>query len=76
MIAKLLQEPPDQEVNKTEEIKENGEAMEQQDEIKNPNRLLSIYHTRIELYYMQQRMEVSGQLYEQALETAEKLIGF
>ena len=53
MIAKLLKEPLDgQEEIKTEEIKENEEVIEQ-DEIKNPNRLLSIYHTRIELYYMQ-----------------------
>ena len=76
MIAKLLGEPmPD--VNKTEEIKEDQPSQQvAQDQIKNPNRLLGIYHTRIELYFMQQRMECSSLMYEQGLETAEKLITF
>lgn len=61
MIAKLLGEPSPvssssslEEKSKTEEVKveEVVEEEVQHDEIKNPNQLLIIYQTRIELYYM------------------------
>ena len=57
MIAKLLGEPSpvsSEEKSKTEEVKEEEVVEEevQHDEIKNPNQLLIIYQTRIELYYM------------------------
>ncbi len=54
MIANLLGEPnPIEEEEKVvEEIKEDGLA-EKPCGIMNPNQLSIIYHTRIELYYMQ-----------------------
>ena len=61
MIANLLGEPspvvveaeePKTEEVKDEEVEEEVKA-EERDLIKNPNQLLIIYQTRIELYYMQ-----------------------
>ena len=75
MIAGLLGEPvhQDEEV-KTEEVNDEAEAAAKHDPIKNPNSLLIVYQTRIELLYMQQRMEFANMLYQPALETANKLI--
>ena len=79
MIAKLLGEPnpitSEEIISKTEEVKEDEQEVDHE-EIKNPNQLLIIYQTRIELYYMQQRMECNKQQYGEALVTADKLIGF
>ena len=50
MIAQLLEEEdPTLEQPKTEEVKSSGVS---HDPIKNPNQILIICHTRIELYYI------------------------
>ena len=84
MIANLLGEPSpvvvEAEEPKTEEVKdeevEEEVKVEERDLIKNPNQLLIIYQTRIELYYMQQRMEYQSRLFNESLVTIDKLIGF
>lgn len=85
MISRLLREPEDEQSTHgatVEEVKEGSGAGRSDsdaathDEIKNPSRLLSIYETRTDLYYMQQRMEASSHLYRFALATADKLISY
>ena len=83
MIANLLGEPIPEEAEaeepKIEEVKEEEaeeEKVEPRDVIRNPNQLLIIYQTRIELYYMQQRMEYQSRLFNESLVTIDKLIGF
>ena len=50
------------------------QGAENLDPIKNPNRLIVVYHTRIELLYMQQRTLWVEQKYEQAFEVSQRLV--
>ena len=70
IIATLLgEETQSTSQAKTEEIKEDVEKShrEPRDAIRNPNQRLIVYQTRVELYYMQQRMEAGSNLFREAL---------
>ena len=57
MKEKAVETKPEEKSN-TDQVVETGreeQDAENLDPIKNPNRLIVVYHTRIELLYMQQR---------------------